>query len=60
MGSRRRLRASREHGKTASKQRMGRVCDLNVGQVVLCERMRVIERGINLCARLIVSTTTLY
>ena len=54
MRSRRRLWARRERGKAAAKQRMGGVCDLNLAQVALCEGAWVIERGMNMCARLTV------
>lgn len=51
MRSCRGLWASRVQGEVAAKKWMGGVCDLNLGQVALCERMWVIERGMNMYAR---------
>jgi hypothetical protein len=47
-----RLWGRRQPWKAAAKERMGGVDDLNVSQGVLCQRTWVVERGMNMCARL--------
>jgi hypothetical protein len=52
------LRVRREEHKAVAKEWMGRVDDLDLGQIVLREGLWVVERGMNMCARSIISITT--
>jgi hypothetical protein len=52
------LRLRRAEPKAVAKERMGRVNNLDLGQIVLRERAWVVERGSKVCDPSIVLTTT--